>query len=144
MDTGNISALGYSGRVGSHGTFSVPWAFRARENGDGLNALFARKRCAVRARYFQPLKLDPLGGDLCEVIVRLLSDPAFGAAAKDLRQSEVHLGRNAALFVKRADYFPLRLPVRLVTRSRRARSESCSWRKSTGFQRQSKAPWSIA
>src|SRR6516164_4218448 len=46
---------------------------------------------------FQPLQFNPLGADLGKVVLRLLHEPAFGAASEDLGEPDGHFGRYAAL-----------------------------------------------
>ena len=50
-------------------------------------------------RALQPFELDAVGADLGEIVVRLLRQPAFRAAAEDFGQAHRHLWRNPALFI---------------------------------------------
>jgi len=49
-----------------------------------------------RSDVFQSLELDAIGAHLRQIVVRLLREPALGAAAKNLRDAHRHFGRNAA------------------------------------------------
>ena len=51
------------------------------------------------SRYTQPLKLNAVGGDLREVVVGLLGDPALGASAEDLGEADGHLRGDAAFAI---------------------------------------------
>src|SRR5713226_2261291 len=44
----------------------------------------------IGLRQFQPLKLDPVCANMGKVVLRLLQEPAFGVAAKDLGQAHGH------------------------------------------------------
>jgi hypothetical protein len=47
----------------------------------------------------QPLELNPVGLNLCKVVMSLLRDPALRTAAKHLGKPDRHLGRDAAFAV---------------------------------------------
>src|ERR1700692_3234491 len=62
-----------------------------RERGANRNRAPRRSDFVARSdglvlNQFQPLKLHPVGTDMSEIILRLLYQPAFSAAAKNLRQ----------------------------------------------------------
>ena len=59
--------------------------------GDGKSAI------RERSRELQPLQLDPAGAHLCDVVVRLLREPALCASPEDLGKSHGHFGRNPVL-----------------------------------------------
>ena len=60
-------------------------------------ALLGVERLFLRA--LQSLELDAVGADLGEIVVRLLRQPAFRAAAEDFGQAYRHLRRNPVLFI---------------------------------------------
>lgn len=43
---------------------------------------------------FQPFELQPVRPDLCEVVLGLLQQPAFGDTAEDQGKSHSHFGRD--------------------------------------------------
>ena len=64
---------------------------------DGLgDAARSRTSAVVQPR---KEKLNPPSGNLCEIVLSLLRNPAFCAATKDLREPDGHLRRDAALAV---------------------------------------------
>ena len=48
---------------------------------------------------FQPLEFQFVGSDVGEIVLRLLDEPALGAAAKNFRKPDGHFGRYTALSV---------------------------------------------
>src|SRR5260370_6058474 len=47
----------------------------------------------------QPLQLQPAGADVSKIVLRLLHQPAFGAASENLRELHGHFRRYTALLV---------------------------------------------
>ena len=45
---------------------------------------------------FEPPDLDPVGANVCKIVLRLLHQPALGAASEDFGQAHGHFGRYAA------------------------------------------------
>lgn len=50
----------------------------------------------VDSRDFQPFHLDLIGGDLGDVVIHLLGEPACGAAAEGFGEADGHFRRDAA------------------------------------------------
>ena len=50
-------------------------------------------------RWFQPFQLQAVGADVGKIVLRLLHQPAFSAAAENLGQPHGYFGRYPALLV---------------------------------------------
>ncbi len=64
-----------------------------------LTVLFSDTRLHLGLDWPEAFQLDLASGDLGEVIVGLLDEPGFGAAAKDEGEPDGHLRRYAAFAV---------------------------------------------